>query len=327
MSPLASVELHCHLDGSVRISTLAELAREQGLSFPRPIAQLATVPAGRRSLVDYISAIDVALAVLQTPEALHRVAAELVADWHSDGVVHGEVRFAPELHTRLGLRFPQIIDAVAAGLAEGATATGVSTTLLLSCMRPSDPRVTWAVVEEAANHDAVAGIDVAGPELGVPLLPHAAAFQSGKEAGLRVTIHAGEVDGPDRVWEAIEDLGADRIGHGVRSVRDARLVTRLARDRITLELCPTSNVQTGAVPSIDEHPVETFRQAGVPISISTDARTVSGVTLRDEFELLRQKFRWSPEIWAQTQRSALRAAFVSAEQRDQVGERLDDPPL
>jgi len=325
MTSLPSVELHCHLDGSVRLSTLAELAHEQGLSLPGPVEQLATVRPGSRSLVDYISAIDVALEVLQTPEALRRVAAELVTDWQTDGVVHGEVRFAPELHTRLGLRFPEIIDAVASGLRDASGATGVSTTLLLSCMRPSDPRVTWAVVEAAADHEAVAGIDVAGPELGVPLLPHAAAFRSGKDAGLRITVHAGEADGPQRVWEAIEELGAERIGHGVRSIQDSRLVERLARDRITLELCPTSNEQTGAVPSLDAHPVDRFRAADVPVSISTDARTVSCVTLRDEFARLRSRFGWTAETWAETQRSALGAAFVATEQRARIEERLDRP--
>jgi adenosine deaminase len=321
-----SVELHCHLDGSVRLATLAELAVEQGVTLAGPIEQLATVSAGSASLVEYIAAIDVALDVLQTPEALTRVASELVADWHDDGVVHGEVRFAPQLHTRRGLTFRQIIDAVASGLRDGADATGVSTTLILSCMRPSDPATTWAVIEEAANHDAVTGIDVAGPELGVPLLPHAAAFRSGKDAGLRVTVHAGEADGAPRVWEAIDELGAERIGHGVRSIGDPALVARLARDTVTLELCPTSNVQTRAVPSLAEHPVERFRRANVPISISTDARTVSGVTMQSEYELLEANFAWTAETWAHTQRSALRAAFLDVDRRAAVAARLGASP-
>ncbi|MFC0682641.1 adenosine deaminase [Lysobacter korlensis] len=322
MSPLRSVELHCHLDGSVRLTTIAELARQQGISLARPVEQLATVGPGRRSLVHYISAIDVALEVLQTPEALSRAATELVQDWHADGVVHGEVRFAPELHTRRGLPVREVIDAVATGLQNGSRATGVSTSLILSCMRPSDPKRTWQVVEEAAVHHAVVGIDIAGPELGVPLLPHAPAFRSGKAAGLRITVHAGEADGARRVWEAVDELGAERIGHGVRSSTDPALVKRLAEDRITLELCPTSNVQTGAVPSTHQHPVERFRMAGVPVSISTDARTVSQVTLRSEFELLEREFGWTARTWADTQLSALSAAFLDEARRTRLASRM-----
>lgn len=315
---IRSVELHCHLDGSVRPETIGDLARQQGLDYPVPVAELATVGDHCGSLVEYIKAIDVALDVLQTPEALRRAAAELVEDWQADDVIHGEARFAPELHTRRGLGFTQIIDSVAEGLREGGHRTGVHTSLILCCMRPSDPAVTWKVVEAAAIHPDVCGVDVAGPEYQVPLLPHAPAFRAANDAGLRVTVHAGEADSAENVWHAIDDLGAERIGHGVKSIHDDALVRRLARDRIVLELCPTSNLHTTAVDRIEHHPIEQFRLRHVPISVSTDARTVSRVTMRSEYLRLVHAFGWTPQTWEDAQRSALGAAFVSTPARDEL---------
>lgn len=317
-----AIELHCHLDGCVRPATIEELAREQGIHLDRPAIELATVAPDCRSLVEYISAIDVALLVLQTPEALHRAAYELTEQWRDDQVLHGEARFAPELHTRRGLGIREIVDAVAAGLRDGSAATGVDSSLILSCMRPSSGETSMRIVEAAATHDGVIGVDIAGPEDGVPLEPHVDAFRAAHEAGLRVTIHAGEADTAAEVWFAIDELGAERIGHGVRSIDDPALVARLAADGITLEQCPTSNVQTTAVSRIDEHPIERFRQAGVPISLSTDGRTTSSVTIEQEYQLLQRTFGWDADTWNATQRSALRAAFIDPEHRPDVERRF-----
>lgn len=317
-----AVELHCHLDGCVRPSTIEDLAREQGIELPGPAHVLATVAPGCTSLIEYISAIDIALDVLQTPEALYRAAFELVQQWHADNVLHGEARFAPELHTRRGLSFSDIVEAVSAGLTAGSAATSVDHSLILSCMRPSDPAVSWAVVEQAVLSAGVVAVDVAGPEDGILLLPHAAPFREARNAGLRITVHAGEADSAREVWQAIDELGAERIGHGVKSITDPALVARLARDGITLEQCPSSNIQTTAVAGIREHPIDRFRQAGVPISLSTDCRTTSGVTLESEFRLLQDEFSWTDETWNATQQSALTAAFLSDTTRESVRERF-----
>lgn len=321
-SRVKAVELHCHLDGSVRLETIEELGRRQGLEYRVPVAELATVGDDCGSLVEYISAIDVALDVLQTPEALYRVAMELVEDWQADDVLYGEVRFAPELHTRRGLGFTEVIDAVADGLREGERRTAVRAGLILCCMRPSDPAVTWNVIDAAANHQEVSGVDVAGPEYQVPLLPHAPAFRAAKEAGLHVTVHAGEAGGAENVWHAIDELGAERIGHGVQGIRDDALVKRLAADRVVLEMCPTSNLQTKAVDRIEHHPIEQFRLRSVPVSLSTDARTVSGVTMQSEYQRLVDAFGWTPGIWNESQRSALRAAFVGTQARRELADAL-----
>ncbi|MEU6700475.1 adenosine deaminase [Pseudonocardia sp. NPDC046786] len=305
-----AVELHCHLDGCVRPTTIEQLAHEQRIDLPGPAARLATVSPGCQSLVDYISAIDIALDVLQTPEALWRAAYELTEQWQVDGVLHGEARFAPELHTRRGLALSEIVEAVSAGLSAGSQATQVHHSLILSCMRPSPPEISWKVIEEALACEGVIGVDVAGPEKGVALLPHAPAFQAARAANLRVTVHAGEADSATGVWQAIDELGAERIGHGVTSIHDSALVERLANDSITLEQCPSSNLQTTAVANIAEHPIESFRSAGVRISLSTDCRTTSGVTLESEYCLLREQFSWDTAVWNEVQSSACAAAFI-----------------
>lgn len=319
---LYAVELHCHLDGCVRPDTIEDLAREQGLELPGPAKRLATVAPGCKSLVEYISAIDIALDVLQTPEALYRAAFELVEQWKDDGVLHGEARFAPELHTRRGLTFAEIAQAVSDGLQAGSEATGVDHSLILSCMRPSSPDVSWKVIEEAIACNGVVGVDVAGPEDGIPLLPHAPAFQAARAAGLRITVHAGEADTATEVWEAIDELGAERIGHGVKSINDLTLVARLAKDGITLEQCPSSNIQTTAVATLADHPIERFRLAGVPISLSTDCRTTSGVTIESEYQLLQEQFGWDAATWNEVQRSAMAAAFVPLSRADEVRRRF-----
>jgi len=216
----------------------------------------------------------------------------------------------------------EVVAAVADGLRDGAARTGVDTSLILSWMRPSPPAVSWRVVETAAANPDVIGVDIAGPEVGVPLVPHADAMRAARDAGLRVTVHAGEADTAREMWEAIDELGAERIGHGVKAVHDPVLMWRLAADTITLELCPTSNVQTTAVASLAEHPIETLRHAGVPISLSTDCRTTSGVTIEDEYRSLQAAFGWDASVWNETQGSALRAAFLPAERRPAVEERF-----
>ncbi len=303
------VELHCHLDGSVRPATIERLAKKQGIELAGPILELATVGASCSGLLEYIEKIDVALDVLQTPEALAIAAEELVEDWHADGVVHGEVRFAPELHTRRGLTFTEITDAVEAGLAAGRAHTGVATRLILCVMRPSAPAAGWRVIEHAATTEAVAGVDVSGPEAGYSLLTHADAFSAARASGLGITVHAGEADGPGSVWDAIDALGATRIGHGVRSIDDPDLVRRLAADRIVLEVAPTSNVQTKAVPDLAAHPLNRFRDAGVCVTVNCDSRTVSGTTLRKERQVVKRNFGWGESDWAHAQEVARSAQF------------------
>ncbi len=318
------IELHCHLDGSVRPSTIEDLAREQGLELPGPAAELARAPASCSSLVEYIGAIDIALDVLQVPEALERAARELVEDWRSDGIVHGEVRFAPQLHQRQGLSLDEVLGAVLRGLGQGRDETGLSIAVIVCCLRHQSPEVSDAVADLAVRRaDAVAALDLAGPEEGFPGTPHQGAFRRAREAGLRITVHAGEAAGPESVREALDVLGAERIGHGVRAVRDPALVEHLADRQIALECCPTSNVQTGAVTRLEDHPLDRLRRAGVPVTISTDDRTVSATTLTRELDLVTRAFGWTASDHRACQQNAARASFASVERRRQLVAQLE----
>lgn len=304
-------ELHCHLDGSVRPGTVADLARHQGIVLTAPVEQLVTAPASCGSLSRFLTYIDLPLRVLQTPDALRRAARELVEDWSADGVVYGETRFAPQLHGSLGMTQDEAVQAVSEGLAAGRRATGVRTGLLLCCLRHQTPEESLAVAETALRHrDKVAGLDLAGDERLHPATPHRAAFDLAHAAGLPCTVHAGEAAGADSMWEAIDVLGARRIGHGVRCVGEHALLDRLRRDGIALEMCPTSNVRTGAVSSLQAHPAARLLADGLAVTISTDARTTSATTLSQEFDRLRAAAGWTAEQERLAQDHAAAAAFT-----------------
>jgi adenosine deaminase len=302
-------ELHCHLDGSVRLSTIAELAHSEGLVLPRPVAELAVAPADVGSLHGFLPYIDVALDVLQTPAALGRVAGELVEDWAADGVVHGEVRFAPQLHLRQGMSVPEAVVAVARGLLDAGERLGVEVALILCCLRHQPPETSLEVATAAVSHPGlVSGLDLAGDER-LPGEPHVEAFAIAHQSGLAVTVHAGEGAGPESVWEAIDVLGARRIGHGVRSVGDRSLLDRLTTDRIALETCPRCNVLTRAVPAMAAHPIDALLRRGLVVTVSTDTRTTADSTLAREFDALGQQFGWGPDEHSVVQAFARESAF------------------
>ncbi|MDP4504253.1 adenosine deaminase [Nonomuraea turcica] len=305
-------ELHCHLDGSVRPGTVADLARRQGIVLNAPVERLVTAPASCGSLTRFLTYIDVPLRVLQTAGALRRAARELVEDWSADGVVYGEVRFAPQLHGRRGMTQDEAVQAVSEGLAAGRQATGVRTGLLLCCLRHQTPEESLAVAETALRHrDKVAGLDLAGDERLHTATPHRAAFDLAHGAGLPCTVHAGEAAGADSMWEAIDVLGARRIGHGIRCVGEHALLERLRRDGITLEMCPTSNVQTGAVSGLRAHPAARLLSEGLAVTINTDTRTTSATTLCQEFDSLRAATGWTAEQDRLAQDHAAGAAFAT----------------
>ncbi|MFI2714277.1 adenosine deaminase [Micromonospora sp. NPDC018662] len=306
----ARYELHCHLDASVRPDTIAALAAEHHLHLPAPVRHLAVAPADTGSLHAFLPYIDIALDVLQTPQALRRAAAELVTDWRRDNVAYGEVRFAPQLHTRCGMTIDDAITAVSAGLTDGTTATGIRTGLLLCCLRHQHPEMSMAVADAAVRRrDVVAGLDLAGDER-LPGARHREAFDLAHAAGVPVTVHAGEAAGPDSVWEALDVLGARRIGHGVRSVADNALLDRLRRDQIALETCPRCNVLTRAVSSLADHPADRLLRAGIRVTVSTDARTTADTTLDDEFQAMATTFGWTSAQEQLCQDNAARAAFA-----------------
>src|ERR1035438_1737494 len=293
------VLLHDHLDGGLRPQTILELARETGYhDLPGEDAEELTKRlaegAHRGHLEIYLDAFRHTVAVMQTPEALRRVAAECAEDLAADGVVYAEVRFAPELHTERGLSLDEVVEAVLEGFRQGsANQAGagrrITVYALLTAMRTAARSLEIAELAVRHRDEGVVGFDIAGAEAGSPPTRHLDAFQYVERENFHITIHAGEGFGLPSIWEALQWCGAERLGHGVRIVDDIRITPdgtaalgRLAsfvRDRRTpLEMCPTSNVQTGAATSIEAHPIRLLRQLSVRGAVNTDNRVISGWT-------------------------------------------------
>jgi adenosine deaminase len=315
---LPKIELHCHLDASVRVQTVGEIARKLGLNIPDLRAALVA-PETCLDLADYIKRIDLALEVMQDYESLARIAREYVEDLAADKVIYGEVRFAPQLHTRRGVSMQQVVEAVHEGLTAGGREFRVRTGLILCCLRHDPAALSVAVAKLAiANRDKVCALDLAGDEARFPGAPHAPAFQLARDTQLPRTVHAGEAAGPQSVLEALDLLAAQRIGHGTRVEDDPQVLKRIQRDSIPLEMCPLSNVKTRAVNSIKLHPVDRLLRKGVRVTVSTDGRTVCESTLTSEFERLAQQRGWGLQEFWQCQKNAAEAAFVSSEVRREL---------
>jgi adenosine deaminase len=325
------VLLHDHLDGGLRPATVVELARDIGYDqLPSQdvdeVARWLRRGAHRGHLKFYLDAFQHTVAVMQTPDALIRVAAECAEDLAADGVVYAEVRFAPELHVSGGLTLEQVVSAVLEGFRIGSAGRGITVYALLTAMRTAARSLEIAELAVRHRDEGVVGFDIAGAEAGSPPTRHLDAFQYVARENFHITIHAGEGFGLPSIWEALQWCGADRLGHGVRIVDDIRIgadgtasLGRLAsyvRDqRVPLEMCPTSNVQTGAAPSIEEHPIGLLRQLSFRVTVNTDNRLMSEVTLSSEFHRLAEAFGygWSDFEWLTI--NAMKSAFAHFDQR------------
>jgi adenosine deaminase len=286
LEALPKAELHLHLDGAMRLQTAVELAQENGLTMTLEEARSRLVaPARCANQAELLTYFDLPIALLQTAAALRRVSAELMLDLAADGILYAEVRWAPRLHLERGLSVREVIEAVALGIADTANALGPSTPLIgliVTGMRSHPPAANVELARTgAAFGPPVVGFDLAGPELAFPAPPHAAAFRAAEAGGLGLTAHAGEVAGPERIREAL-DLGVSRIAHGVTAAEDPEVMELLRERDVTLDLCPTSNVQAGIVADLASHPLARLARAGVSVTISTDDRTVSDTTLSAE---------------------------------------------
>jgi adenosine deaminase len=286
LAALPKAELHQHLDGALRPETAVELAGELGMPLTLSEArQRMLAPERCASQANLLTYFDLPIELLQTQPALRRAAAELVETLAADGVRYGEIRWAPRLHLARGLSVPEVLEAVADGVEAGTNAVRERApliALIVTAMRSDPPGANVQLARLAAGFGwPIVGFDLAGPEADWPAPPHAAAFAAAAEGGLGLTAHAGEVPGPERIREALR-LGVTRIAHGVTAAEDADLIEELRTRDITLDLCPTSNVQAGIVPSLDEHPIGALHRLGVSVTCSTDDRTVSGTTLTDE---------------------------------------------
>lgn len=328
--------LHDHLDGGLRPATVLDLARESGYdALPadgeQALADWFRTAADSGSLERYLETFQHTVGVMQTPGALHRVAAECVEDLAADGVVYAEVRFAPELHIDQGLTLDEVMDAVLAGFADGErTARGAGRTIkvraLVTAMRHAARSREIAELAVRFRDSGAVGFDIAGAEAGYPPSRHLDAFEYMRNANARFTIHAGEGFGLPSIHEAIAFCGADRLGHGVRIVDDifeepggrvrlGRLAALLRDKRIPLELCPSSNVQTGAVGSIAEHPFDLLARLRFRVTVNTDNRLMSDTSMSREMLRLVETFGYG---WSDLQRftiNAMKSAFIPFDER------------
>ena len=328
------VLLHDHLDGGLRPATIVELARDIGYSDlpstdPEVLAALMTGAARRGHLELYLEPFKHTVAVMQTPEALTRVAAECAEDLAADGIVYAEVRFAPELHLAGGLSLDEVVEAVLAGFRLGSASSGIAARALLTAMRTTARSLEIAELAVRYRDLGVVGFDIAGAEAGWPPSRHLDAFEYVQRENFHITIHAGEAFGLPSIWEAVQFCGAERLGHGVRLVDDiktdpdgtaslGRLASYVRDRRIALEMSPTSNVQTGVAASIAEHPIGLLRDLGFRITVNTDNRLMSGVTLSSELHALTEAFGygWADLQWLTV--NAMKSAFLHFDQRLEI---------
>ena len=329
------VVLHDHLDGGLRPATVLELAADikygdLPTSDPGELAQWFIADSPGSDLVRYLEGFSHTTAVMQTKEQLTRVARESALDLALDGVVYAEIRFAPELHTGRGLSLDEIVIAVLEGFADGAAQAALEghvivVRAILSAMRQNNRSEEIAALAVAFRDDGVCGFDIAGPEDGFPPTDHLSAFHLIQRENFHMTIHAGEAFGLPSIWEAVQFCDAERLGHGVRIVDDitrvgdgyelGRLASFVRDRRIPLEVCPTSNVHTGAAASIAQHPIDLLRQLRFRVTLNTDNRLMSGITISSEFEACATAFAWTLEDMEWLTLNAAKSSFFQFDQR------------
>ncbi len=335
------VLLHDHLDGGLRPQTVIELADESGYrslpaTEPGPLAEWMTQGADRKDLTLYLETFAHTVGVMQTTHSIERVARECAEDLAADGVVYAEVRFAPELHNQRGLSLDDAIEAVLAGFAAGSSGTGLTIRAICSAMRDADNSLAVAEAAVRWRDQGVVGFDIAGAEDGFPPDDHLRAFQYCRRENFHITVHAGEAYGPRSIWKAVQYCGSERLGHGIRIVEDidhdgqgeprlGRLAHFLRDRRIPLEVCPTSNVDTGVFHSIAEHPIDQLIALRFRVTVNTDNRLMSGVSMSSEMAALVDAFNygWDRLRWLTV--NAMKSSFLPFRERLQIIEQVIKP--
>ena len=316
---LPKIELHLHLDCSLSYKAVSQLA--PGITHEQYLRDY-TAPARCTNLADFLTRAPMGFRLMQSEEPLRLVTEDLFAQLAADGVVYAEIRFAPLLHNLNGLSPERVVAIVEKSVEQLSRETGIEAGLILCTLRHfTEPQsLETAQLVERFQSSRVVALDLAGDEAGFPLDSHVSAYRYARERGLFRTAHAGEACGPESVWETLRLLGPQRIGHGTRSYEDEKLVEHLRREKIHLELCPSSNVQI--IPSIErweDHPIDRLYRAGVPLSVNTDTRMLTPATLTGEYEGLGHFFGWGKEELLRTNQMALDAAFTGTDVKEKIG--------
>jgi len=330
LQKLPKVELHCHLDGSLRIPTILDLAKEDNVTLPTSnsdkLSKILVIGKTRGSLEDYIKRFDITLSVMQTPAALRRIAYELIEDVAKENVRYIEIRYSPILHTEKGMSLGESVEAVRKGLRRGRKDFGVESGIIVCGIRNISAAASLKLADLTVRYKnkGVVGFDLAGAEENFPAKDHQEAFYMILNNNINATIHAGEAFGPSSIHQAIHHCGAHRIGHGTRLKENKDLMNYVNDHRITLEVCLTSNWQTRSIRSLKYHPLKYYYDQGIRVTLNTDNRLMSGTTLTKEFLLAHKLFGFKLHDFREMIIMAMKSAFLPYAERKKMIRNIAD---
>ncbi|MGL5053818.1 MAG: adenosine deaminase [Cetobacterium sp.] len=315
---LPKIELHCHLDGSVRPETIIEIANIENIELPsydlNIVKSIMIAPAECMSLAQYLKGFEIPIAVMQSKESLKRITYELMEDSAKENVKYIEIRFAPLLHTKKGLSVDDILQSVLSGIKKAEEEYDIKGNIILSFLRSMPVKTVFEVIEVGKKYlgNGIVAVDLCGNEGENFCEKFIDPFLLAREYGYKVTIHAGETGIGKNVLDAVQMLGAKRIGHGIH-IKNCKSAFDIVKEKeIILEMCPTSNFQTKAVDSIKDHPIFDFYNSGIKVTVNTDNRTVSNTTLSNEFNILNTEFNINLEIYKNIYLTSIEAAFTDS---------------
>lgn len=327
---IPKIELHCHLDGSVRPETMYELLIQQGENLEtndiNKFEKLVSIREECDSLIQYLKKFSYPLKVMQKQENIERITYELLEDLSKQNVKYVEIRFAPFLHMNDGLTFDEVVEGVLKGMNRAKKGFNILSNAILICMRHESCDNSLKVVEYGEKYlgKGVVAVDLAGNEQDFPPEIHKDAFDLAYNMGYNITIHAGETGIVENIPKSIELLHAKRIGHGIAAIKDSKVMELLKEKNIFLEMCPTSNLQTKAVDSIENYPVKKYLEMGIGVTINTDNTTVSNTSLHKEYELLINEMKLSINDILTIIDNSIEAAFISKEEKEDLRKTIQE---
>jgi len=318
---LPKVELHLHLDCSLSYEVVVKI--DPSVTKEEYLREFIA-PSKCTDLTDFLTRAVKGFALMQTKEQLQLVVFDLFKQLAADNMLYAEIRFAPLLHLEKGLTPYEVVATIEEAASKAIKETGIEARLILCTLRHYTEKQSMETVKlvEQFKGTLVAGFDIAGDEAGFPVASHIAAFNYAKEKAIPCTAHAGEAKGAESVWETIQYFGPSRIGHGVRSIEDKKLVENLCTNNIHLEVCPTCNVLIDIYDTYQHHPINELYQAGVSVSVNTDTRTITNITLVKEYNKLQEVFGWTIQDFYNCNVNALKAAFIPLAVKTKLLDRL-----
>ncbi|UCH93682.1 MAG: adenosine deaminase [Candidatus Aminicenantes bacterium] len=318
---LPKVELHVHLDCCLSFDVVSKL--KPGTTREKYSKDF--IGASKyKNLADFLKLINNSLELMQTEKSLRLVTQDLFQQFKQESVIYAEIRFAPLLHLQQGLTPEEVVRIVEESVSQCVADTDVEARIILCTLRhhTKEQSISTVKLAEQFQGTRVAALDLSADEAGFPLDAHISTFDYARQKGIHCTAHAGEAKGPESVWETLEHVKPSRIGHGVRSIEDPKLVEELKRKNIHLEVCPSCNVQIDVFDTYADHSIDRLYNAGVSVGINTDGRTISNISLTDEYERLQQVFGWGAEHFLKCNQNALAAAFLLAKEKQQLEKKL-----